>query len=74
MKEGDTVVLLGLLNAGHLNGKIASVIDKDAENDRWVVEIVDRNVFKVDLHLFVLSVRFGSNYFDSRFYRSSEKT
>ncbi len=40
MKVGDTVVLVGLLKATHLNGKVAKIAEKD-EGDRWLVSLVD---------------------------------
>ena len=38
MKEGDTVVLVGLVKATHLNGKVATVAGKH-EKDRWIVNL-----------------------------------
>ena len=40
MKVGDTVVLLGLVQATHLNGKVARIVEKDVE-DRWLVNLLD---------------------------------
>jgi hypothetical protein len=40
MKVGDTVVLVGLMKATHLNGKVARITRKD-EGDRWLVNLLD---------------------------------
>ena len=40
MKVGDTVVLVGLVRATHLNGQVAKIVEKD-EGDRWLVNLVD---------------------------------
>ncbi len=38
MKVGDTVVLLGLVKAKHLNGLLATILRKHDE-DRWIVQL-----------------------------------
>ncbi len=40
MKVGDTVVLVGLVKVSHLNGKVATIVEKD-EGDRWLVNLLD---------------------------------
>ncbi len=40
MKEGATVILVGLIKATHLNGKAARVVGQD-ERGRWLVKVLD---------------------------------
>ncbi len=40
MKVGDTVVLLGLKKAKHLNSKLATIVRKH-DGDQWIVVLKD---------------------------------
>ena len=54
MKEGDAVVVVGLVKAKHLNGKTGVIVEKDG-GDRWLVEVLndDQKKVKVGILLYV---------------------
>ncbi len=72
MKLGVTVVLVGLEKTTHLNGKVAQIVGKDEEEDRWLVHLakISGNTVKfIHFNAFckeMLTVMLFADYFSER--------